>query len=112
MNENRIETTDIILALDRSENQEAWRKKLARKLRVHPKQIQQMRLVKHSIDARKKDLKVQLRIEVGIGMSLPAVPDYKADYPTVPVSARKLVIVGCGPAGTLSCRSTKQYFHH
>jgi len=98
-NSPRVETTDIILALDRSEDQVAWRKKLARKLRVHPKQIQQMRLVKHSIDARKKEIKVQLRIEVGIGMDVPAEPEYRAEYPTVPESAPKMIIVGSGPAG-------------
>jgi len=99
MQEDRIETTDIILALDRSEDQEAWRKKLARKLRVHPRQIKQMRLRKHSLDARKKDLKVQLRIEVGIGMSLPADPEYQPEYRPVSESARQMIIVGCGPAG-------------
>jgi uncharacterized FAD-dependent dehydrogenase len=95
----RIETTDIILALEKSEDQEAWRKKVARKLRVHPKQIEQMRLRKHSIDARQHDIKVQLRIEVGIGMPLPPEPEYKAAYPQVPKSARRIVIIGCGPAG-------------
>lgn len=95
----RIETTDIILALERSEDQEAWRKKLARKLRVHPRQITEMRLRKHSIDARKKEIKVQLRIEVGIDMPLPDEPEYQAEYASVPEVARRLVIVGCGPAG-------------
>jgi len=95
----RIETSDIILALDRSEDQQAWRKKLARKLRLHPSQIQQMRLIKHSIDARKKEIKVQLRIQVGIGMDLPDEPDYVAEYQPVADSAKKIVIIGCGPAG-------------
>jgi len=95
----RIETVDIILALDKSENEEAWRKKLARKLRVHPKQIEQMRLRKHSIDARQAELKVQLRIEVGIEMALPPEPEYVPSYPKVPESARRIVIIGCGPAG-------------
>ncbi len=95
----RVEIADIILALEKSEDQDAWRKKLARKLRVHPKQIQEMRLVKHSIDARTRELKVQLRIEVGIGMGLPAEPEYYAHYPQVPTHAKRIIIVGCGPAG-------------
>ncbi len=65
----RIETVDIILGIDLSEDKEAWKKKIARKLRLHPKQIQEMRLRKHSIDARQKDIKVQLRVEVGIEMA-------------------------------------------
>ncbi|MCP5538466.1 MAG: FAD-dependent oxidoreductase [Akkermansiaceae bacterium] len=96
---NRIDTADIILPLELSEDQDMWRKKVARKLRVHPKQIIGMRLRKHSIDARQKDLKVQLRIEAGIGMALPPEPEYKAEYPTVPASARTIVIIGSGPAG-------------
>ncbi|MGB2186568.1 MAG: NAD(P)/FAD-dependent oxidoreductase [Akkermansiaceae bacterium] len=95
----RIETVDIILSLERSEDQEAWRKKIARKLRVHPRQIQEMRLCKHSIDARRSEIKVQLRVEVGIGMNLPPEPSYQPDYPEVAASAKRIVIVGCGPAG-------------
>ena len=99
MSSPRIEIADIILPLDRSEDKNAWRKKMARKLRVHPKQIRQMRLQKHSIDARKKDLKVQLRIEVGVDMDLPPEPEYRAEYPLVSESASRLIIVGSGPAG-------------
>ncbi|NWK54107.1 FAD-binding protein [Verrucomicrobiaceae bacterium N1E253] len=95
----QIVTTDIILPLEASENQEVWRKKLARKLKVHPRQILDMRLRKHSIDARKKELKVNLRIEVGLGQTLPPEPEYRADYPQVPDQARQVIIVGCGPAG-------------
>lgn len=96
---NRIETVDIILALEKSEDREAWRKKAARKLRVHPTQIRELRLLKRSIDARHKDIRVQLRMEVGIGMALPPEPEYRPDYPQVPASARRILIIGCGPAG-------------
>lgn len=96
---NRIEVVDIILALELSEDQQAWRKKIARKLRVHPKQIVEMRLRKHSIDARQRDIKVQLRIEVGIGMELEPEPEYQANYTAVAESAKRIIIVGCGPAG-------------
>jgi len=96
---NRIETVDIIVAIDRSEDESFWRKKVARKLRVHPKQIQGMRLRKHSIDARQKDIKAQLRIEVAVGIDLPPEPTYEPLYPQVGSSAKRIVIVGCGPAG-------------
>lgn len=96
---SRIETVDIILALDRSEDEEAWRKKIARKVNVHPKQVQEMRLRKHSIDARQREIKVQLRIEVGIDTSLPPEPEYLAEYAELPDSAKRIIIVGCGPAG-------------
>jgi uncharacterized FAD-dependent dehydrogenase len=95
----RIDTVDIILGIERSEDQEAWRKKAARKLRVHPSQIKDMRLRKHSIDARQKDIKVQLRIEVGIDMALPSEPEYMPAYPDISSSKKKMIIIGCGPAG-------------
>lgn len=95
----RIETVDIILGIDLSEDKEAWKKKIARKLRLHPKQIQEMRLRKHSIDARQKDIKVQLRVEVGIEMALPPEPECLAHYPKVSESAKRIIIIGCGPAG-------------
>lgn len=95
----RIDTVDIILPLVKSEDQEAWRKKIARKLQIHPKLIKEMRLRKHSIDARQREIKAQLRIEIGIGMPLPPEPGYEADYRKVSASARRIIIVGCGPAG-------------
>ena len=95
----RTETVDIILPLDLSEDQEAWKKRVSRKLRCHPKQVTEMRLRKHSIDARKKDIKVQLRIEVGVEIALPPEPEYHVNYSKVPDSARKVIIVGSGPAG-------------
>ena len=96
---NRIETVDIIVELGRSEDEELWRKKIARKLRVHPKQVEEMRLRKHSIDARQKEIKVQLRIEVGIGMALPHEPRHEPHYPELRSPVKRIVIVGCGPAG-------------
>jgi len=96
---SRIETVDIILALERSEDQGAWRKKIARKLKLHPKQVHEMRLRKHSIDARQREIKVQLRVEVGIDSSLPPEPEYHAEYFQLPHFTRRIVIVGCGPAG-------------
>ena len=95
----RIETIDIILALEKSEDQEAWKKKAARKLGVHPKQICEIRLRKHSIDARQREIKVQLRVEVGVGVALPPEPELNAEYPYAGESASRMVIIGCGPAG-------------
>ena len=71
----------------------------ARKLRCHPKQIREMRLLKESIDARKNPVKFQLRLQVGVDEDLPVeeVPEYEA--PKVSDDAKTVIIVGCGPAG-------------
>ena len=92
-------TVDIILPLDLSEDETAQRKAAGRKLKVHPGRIKTMRLQKHSIDARKKDIKVQLRFEVGIDEALPELEPIRLDLPTVTAAQKTVIIVGSGPAG-------------
>lgn len=92
-------TVDIILPLDLSEDETAQRKAAGRKLKVHPGRIKTMRLQKHSIDARKKDIKVQLRFEVGIDEALPELEPIRLDLPSVTAAQKTVIIVGSGPAG-------------
>ena len=99
MAETRVHTVDINLDLDDSENRDLWAKKAARKLKIHPKSIGEMRLLKHSIDARKSPLRVQLRLEVAQDGKLPPEPVLEPNYPNVAASPKRIVIVGCGPAG-------------
>lgn len=99
MTEPRIETIDIILPLEQSEDEAAWRAAVAAKLQVAPDSIRQLRLRKHSIDARQRQIKVQLRMEVGIGAPLPEEEPPRPDYAQVSADARRVIIVGSGPAG-------------
>ncbi len=92
-------SVDIVLPLEKSEDEDAQLKSVSRKLRVHPKRIQTLRLKKHSIDARKPEIKVRLRFEVGVDDELPPEPEIRASYPAVPAGAKTAIIVGCGPAG-------------
>lgn len=92
-------TVDIILPLEKSEDEGAWIKAAARKLDVPLSRVRNIRLRKHSIDARKRKIKVQLRVEVGIDELLPDDPPLVADYPAVKDGAKRALIVGCGPAG-------------
>ncbi|NNE93350.1 MAG: FAD-dependent oxidoreductase [Verrucomicrobiales bacterium] len=91
---------DILLPLEKSKDEAAQRKAVARKLKVPPSRIGELRLRKHSIDARKKQIKVQLRFEVGlVDEPLPPDPEIRAKYPLVPENAKRVIIVGSGPAG-------------
>ena len=92
-------TVDVILPLAKSEDETAQRKAVARKLKVHPKRILELRLRKHSLDARKPEIKVQLRFEVGLDEALPTEKTFQLSLPTVAASAKTVVIVGSGPAG-------------
>lgn len=95
----RIETIDIVLPLDHSEDDAARRKAAATKLGVPVSSIGGIMLRKHSLDARHKAIKVQLRLEVAIDGPLP--PEEKPHWscPPLPLHPRTAVIVGCGPAG-------------
>ncbi|MCF6313696.1 MAG: FAD-binding protein [Verrucomicrobiales bacterium] len=99
MSELRVETIDIILPLHTSEDKKAWSYAAARKLKIQRERIRSLRLRKHSIDARKRAIKVQLRLEVGIDDILPPEEPLVANYRPVKSSAPRIIIVGSGPAG-------------
>ncbi len=61
-----IHTLDIVLPLESSENESARKIAAAKILGVDPSRVRDIRLRKHSIDARQRQVKVQLRIEVSV----------------------------------------------
>ncbi|MEM1443075.1 MAG: FAD-dependent protein, partial [Verrucomicrobiota bacterium] len=97
--QSELPTVDVILPLEKSEDEAAQIKAVARKLKVSPKRIHQLRLQKHSLDARKPEIKVQLRFEVGLDSSLPAEPEITIHVPGVSEKSPTVIIVGSGPAG-------------
>jgi uncharacterized FAD-dependent dehydrogenase len=94
-----IETVDITLPLEASEEDAARRRAAAAKLGLPPARITGLRLRKHSIDARQSAIKVQLRLEVALDEPLPPEEPYRWEAPPLAAGARRVVIVGCGPAG-------------
>ena len=97
--ETLIETVDIVLPLEKSEDLAARQSAAALKLGVPVSRIGGIRLKKHSIDARQRAVKVQLRLEVSLDAPLPPeqIPGWSA--PALSASPRQVIIVGCGPAG-------------
>lgn len=94
-----METVDVILALEASEDAGAWKRAAAKRLGIAVDRVVETRVLKHSIDARKRPIKVQLRLEVGVDAGLPPVVEPTWGAPSLPASAKHVVIVGCGPAG-------------
>ena len=90
---------DIVLPVEQSEHVSAWKTAIAEKLALPEERIVDMRLRKHSIDARQRQIKVQLRIEVGLDQALPAEPELKPLYDRPAADANTVLIIGCGPAG-------------
>lgn len=97
--ENPIETVDIVLPLEVSEDESARSKAAALKLGVPASRIGGIKLRKHSIDARQRAVKVQLRLDVSLDTPLPPDEISRWSAPALPSSARPVIIVGCGPAG-------------
>ncbi|QTN33674.1 FAD-binding protein [Akkermansiaceae bacterium] len=94
-----IHTVDIVLPLGVSEDTEARRGAVAKMLGVEPGRVKGLRLRKHSIDARQREVKVQLRLEVAVDEDLPEEPRPAWTAPALAGNARRVLIVGSGPAG-------------
>jgi len=99
MIEPTCHTVTITLLLEESDDESVWRQAAAEKIGVEPSLITEIRLKKHSIDARRAQIKVQLRLDVAVNGKLPPEPECKPSYPKIPSGAKRLVIVGMGPAG-------------
>ena len=70
----------------------------ANELGISPAQLQALRIVHRSIDARQRDIKINLTIDAYIDEEPPATEFQKTEYPDV--SGRPTVIVvGAGPGG-------------
>lgn len=94
--------TDIDLRLDpeASSSRDVLLRESARKLGLSPTAVNDLRIVRRSIDARRKRVVVQLTVRVAWGDDLSVVKASDAcEYKDVSASPYKLVIVGAGPAG-------------
>ena len=80
-------------------NENLWPARLAKKLRVAPESLKGHRLLKRSLDARRAPVKYRLRFEVGVDEDLGPSPEMVWSTPSPKPDAKKVVIVGCGPAG-------------
>lgn len=70
---------------------------LARHLDIDAARIEGIRLLKRSVDARKRPIKVAVQLEVYVDEPVPQHV-HKVEYPDVS-KARPVIVVGAGPAG-------------
>lgn len=90
---------DVLLDYRRAGDESARRQAVAERLGVAAGRIKNLILRKESIDSRQKEIRCQLRFEVGLDTPLEPDPVPVADYPPVKDGAPVAVIVGFGPAG-------------
>lgn len=95
----RSQEVDITLALEKLEDQEEWRRAVARKIGIKPDRVASVELLKKSVDARKFPVRFQLRLLVGIDEKIPAEELAVPSFPQASESAPRVLVVGCGPAG-------------
>ena len=95
---NLNEIIDIIIPLEGSDNPEIWKKEAAKSLGIPADHICDIRLRKHSIDARKRLIKIHLRLEVSTDSQIPD-EDHHPRYSKLKNETKSVIIIGCGPAG-------------
>ena len=75
-----ITELDIHLPLRQVLKEDARRKAVARELQISPKRVQGMRLLKESIDARRRPICKQLRLLVAVDEALPSAAPIERCY--------------------------------
>lgn len=70
----------------------------ARQLAIKPASISFLKILKRSIDARSRNIKINLRLEVYTQGTLPQQTNYKINYPDV-TNNKPVIVIGAGPAG-------------
>ena len=92
-----MQTIQLSLSPVQASTEENIQQEVANHLNIAKEQITEIRLLKRSIDARKRKVKVQLKIEVYINEK---APNFEIERNYQDVSSKDpIVIVGSGPAG-------------
>ncbi len=89
---------EIRLSPEEAQNTSNYKIYLAKKLGLKSDQIKAFNLLRRSIDARKKDIKIQLLFEIFLSENpTEKIPEY-IDY-QCKNKAKKVLVIGAGPAG-------------
>lgn len=93
-----IKTIEIKIPHNKVEDDDFIKKECARKCNIDENTIKYIEKLRESIDARKKDIKVVLRLNLYINEDYKPEKEIKSLYKSVNDS-KKVIIVGAGPAG-------------
>ncbi|NEQ52375.1 MAG: FAD-binding protein [Leptolyngbya sp. SIO3F4] len=92
-----VQTVELVLSPEEAAQEDHIKRAAARKLGVAESEVTNARLLRRSIDARSRSVKMRLRAEVFLGES-PIPPTFERDYPSVH-DKDPVHIIGTGPAG-------------
>ena len=90
-------TLNLVLRPEEAFDETQFEAAVLRKAKISDSTAQ-VRALKRSIDARSRNVKVNVQAMVSVQEELPPVISYKRDYPNVS-NAEPVIIVGFGPAG-------------
>ncbi|MCD6090670.1 MAG: FAD-binding protein, partial [Bacteroidales bacterium] len=89
---------ELRLSPEEAQNTADYKIQLAKKLGQKPEQIKAFQLLRRSIDARKKAIKIQLLFEVFLFDSPEEIFENPIAYHIKP-NAKNVLVIGAGPAG-------------
>lgn len=92
------QTIDVVLGLEDADDVVAQANEAAKQLDIDISRLRAVRVRRRSLDARGKTIRVNLRVEVWVDEDAPPEEIPLPEYSDVR-TARRVVIVGCGPAG-------------
>lgn len=93
-----ITEIDIVLNPKQASDESFYKPILAQKLKVKEGRINGIQILRKSIDARRRDIKINMKFRIAVDEKLPISQDSNFNYPNV-TNKKKVIIVGAGPAG-------------
>lgn len=88
---------NLVVSPETAADEASIKQTAARELRISISEITALKILKRSIDARSRNIKINLKIEVYCNEQ-PVATDYKINYPNVS-SKKHVLVIGAGPAG-------------
>lgn len=86
------------LTPEQASQEESFKNIAARKMKISPGKITGLRVIRRSIDARQKQVMVQVHVEVWTGEPMPAHQPRSFHWPNA-TNAPEVIVVGAGPGG-------------
>src|ERR1019366_1304941 len=89
---------NLVLSPEEADDELIIKKNAAQQIGITTSEITCIKILKRNIDARSRNVKINLKIEVYVNETKPESNSYKINYPDVS-DKKPVIIVGSGPAG-------------
>lgn len=105
-----IENINLSLPPQQAADSSQIRAALSRQMRIRPEEINDFRVVRRSIDARQRQVKVNLVVRTATGDDRSvAIQSLEIVYKNVDEASERILIVGAGPAGLFAALKALEY---